>query len=146
MTDTDVLTSVREHAVRSWQLFTHSAGLHALVSDWRSGVTPDGSPRLTVEVVGPDAAQALHRFSAEYMLILGQPGDQRPHFDVDVPGRTVLVWRHKGVWVELWHPETITQRPSRPEPGPAAAQGLLTALGGRLPFTRNRSPKETTTA
>jgi hypothetical protein len=83
---------------------------------------------------------------------LNEPGDLRPQFDITVPGRTVLVWRHAGVWVELWHPDTIPAAPEPvqavPEPDaalvPAAARRPILGPGGRLPLTRRK--KQPTTA
>jgi hypothetical protein len=147
------LEAAREHAIKAWYLFTGNRGLKARIPDWRTSTAPDGSPVLSVEVAGPGAAHALNLFASQYYLILGHPGDLRPQFDITVPGRTVLVWRHTGVWVELWHPDTLPATPEPVQPAPEADTALISAAthrpllgpGGRLTFTR-RSKKETTTA
>lgn len=162
-TTTSALDMAREHAVKSWRVFTDQRNLRAAFADWRTSTTPDGSPYLSVEVAGQGAAHALSRFSADYYLNLPHPGDVRPQFDVTAVGRTVLVWRYDGVWVELWHPDSPVDAPqpvqpvqpvqsatvhSMPVPVSAAPSGRRSFLrpSGRLPFTRNRTDKETTTS
>lgn len=144
---------VQDHAARSWDLFTRTYNLDARVPDWRTGTTADGSPTVTVEVVGRHAADALSRFAGGFHLALRYPGDQRPRFDLDVPGRVVLVWRYAGVWVELWHPDTVSaphkpvQAISRPAVAATSALRAILRPGGRLPYTRRaKTPKETTTS
>jgi hypothetical protein len=146
------LEDARAHAIKSWYLFTDNRGLKARIPDWRTSTAPDGSPVLSVEVVGPDAAHALSLFAPQHHLILSTPGDLRPQFDITVPGRTVLVWRHAGVWVELWHPDTVPATPKPVQHAPEADTALVSAAtrrpllgpGGRLTFTRRK--KETSRA
>jgi hypothetical protein len=149
--------AAKAHAQQSWTTFMREKNLQPIVEGWQAGHTPDGQPTLSGQVVGPGAAYALHRFAAEYFLVLGQAGDVRPQFDVDVPDRVALVWRSGGVWVELWHPDAadVPQSPTA-APGPLTAalpaaapsapdgrRGLLRGPSGRLSFTRK--PKTPTT-
>jgi len=174
MTDTttstpvaDALIAAKVHAQNSWYVFTGEKNLKAIVPSWRVRDTPDGSPCLSSEVVGRGAANALSRFAREFYLKLPNPGDVRPQFDIHAqPGRTVLVWRYDGIWVELWHPDSVVDAPEAAQPvlsapvPPAAAQTAPTAPparaarrrsflgpGGRLTFTRKQrtNDKETTT-
>lgn len=142
-TPAEALIAAREHGEKSWYTYMAERNLDAKVPDWRTGVSPDGSPTLTVQVVGPGAGHALERFARDFHLTLAGPGDQRPQFDLTVPGRTVLVWRYAGVWVELWHPDTAdahdTPPVTVPEPG---LRRLLAGASGRLPFTRARRTQE----
>lgn len=147
------LEDAKDHAIKSWYLFTDNRGLKARIPDWRTSTAPDGSPALSVEVVGPGAAYALSLFASQYHLVLGHPGDQRPQFDYSVPGRTSCVWRRAGVWVELWHPDTLPASPQPVPPVSAPAEvaapgtsgrnprGGLFGPSGRLVFTRR--PKTT---
>jgi hypothetical protein len=57
---TDTVKAAKKYAVQAWYLFANGRQFQAKVPDWRVGSTPDGAPRLSVEVVGPDAAAALH--------------------------------------------------------------------------------------
>lgn len=140
----DALGYAKNHAMKAWYLFTRERNFHAIVPDWRTGTSPDGSPHLSVEVVGPGAAHALRLFTADYFVVLGQPGDQRPAFDYSTPGRVACVWRKYGVWIELWHPDSQATTPV-PVPSRPALRRVLRP-GGRLPFTRRpRTPKETLT-
>ena len=142
------LEAAREHATHAWALFTDNRGLKDTLPDWQASIAPDGSPVLSAQVVGGDPARALSLFASQYYLTLPHPGDLRPQFDTDVPGRTVLVWRRDGVWVELWHPDTAPAAPDPvpvlSAPVPAPADAARRGLGARFTFTRNRRPKETT--
>ncbi|MYW46357.1 hypothetical protein [Streptomyces sp. SID161] len=146
------LSDAREHAIHSWILFVTTCGLTASLPTWTTGTAPDGNPVLSAEVAGPGAAHALSRFASEYHLTLPHPGDARPQFDVEVVDRTVLVWRRDGVWVELWHPNTVpaAPEPAQTAPGPvqatpaSAVRAALRGLGDRLPTTRRN--KETSRA
>ncbi|MFF1358693.1 hypothetical protein [Streptomyces sp. NPDC058297] len=135
------LIHAKEYAQRAWYAFTNDHRFKAIVPSWRVGPA-DAAPRLSVEVVGADAAAALRMFAAQNLLILGQPGDQRPAFDYSTPGRVTCVWRKYGVWIELWHPEAVAiPSPARP----SAPRRVLPRPSGRLPFgRRNKTPKETT--
>lgn len=167
MSDTpvaDALIAAKVHAQNSWYLFTGPHNYDAIVPSWRVGDTPDGSPCLSSEVVGESAVHALQRFARDFYLTLPNPGDVRPQFDVTQPGRTVLTWRYDGVWVELWHSNSITDTRQFPKPvhgapvlavaaqaapstSPAARRTLLRRPSARLPFTRRpKTPKETPTA
>lgn len=144
MTETaTALIDAKEHAQVAWYEFTRYYGLKAIVPDWRVGTTPDGSPRLSVEVVGPYAQDALRMFAGgQAGLFLGSPGDLRPAFDYSTLGRVTCVWRTRGVWVELWHPEAAAIPASVPAP---AQRRRMSRPSGRLPFgRRNKTPKETT--
>lgn len=132
------LAEARQTAEKAWYLFTRERNLQARVPDWRTSTAPDGRPLLSAEVVGPGAAHALARFAADAHFVVG-PDGQRPQYDIDVPGRTVVVWRTGGVWVQLWHPDTVTNLPATPAPAvapPVARQGLLSRASGRLPYAR----------
>lgn len=136
------LAYAKDHAMKAWYLFTRERNFRAIVPDWRTGTSEDGSPMLSVEVVGPGAAHALRLFTADCFVVLGGPGDQRPAFDYSVPGRTACVWRKYGVWIELWHPDAQEAAPSPSRP----VLRRVLRPGGRLPFTRKaRTPKETPT-
>jgi hypothetical protein len=163
MTDTTTPTALgyaREHADKSWQLFARAKNLTDTRPAWEESVTPDGSLLLSGRLVGQRPTWALARFARDYWLVL-KPGDLRPQFDISVPGRTGLVWRFDGVWVELWHPDSAVDAPQVPEvvlsaPVPAmpapdpipaeARRAFLRGPGGRLRFTRRQrttNPKET---
>lgn len=148
----DLTAAVRDHATRSWNLFTRDKKLQARIPDWRTTTSPDGNTVLSVEVAGPGAAHALRLFATHCHVTLTEPGDLRPQFDVDVPDRTVLVWRHCGVWVQLWHPDTVTDLPHTPVPSappvrPVKPKTFLSRASARLPSTRRpKTTKETTTS
>lgn len=148
MTDTSARTAVTDakaQAVQAWHLFTRERNLTARIPDWRTTTSPDGSPALSAEVAGPGAAHALRLFASEYHLVLRWPGDLRPQFDYTIPGRTACVWRSRGVWVELWHPDTVASLPPATKPAPPARRGLLSLASARLPYTRRPTTlKETT--
>ncbi|MFE6575999.1 hypothetical protein [Streptomyces rochei] len=140
MPDSSV-TAARLQAVNAWTRFTTDRNLQARTPDWRTSLAPDGRPVLSAEVAGPGAAHALRLFADLHYLPLPESGDLRPFWDVDVPGRTVLVWRSGGVWVELWHPDTVTGLPAV---RPARGRSLLSRASARLPYTRRPIVKETT--
>jgi hypothetical protein len=161
MTDTTTPTALgyaREHADKSWQMFAREKTVTDTRPVWEESVTPDGSLLLSGRIVGQRPVWALARFARDFWLTL-KPGDLRPQFDTSVPGRTVLVWRYDGVWVELWHPDsavdtqtaTSTSQTAEvaeadvPTPIPVAARrAFLRGPSGRLTFTRRK--KETNTA
>ncbi|MFF7527302.1 hypothetical protein [Streptomyces pseudovenezuelae] len=148
MTDTaNAIAEARKWAESTWATFLKGqSGIpDAGAGPWQEGTLPDGTPHLSAEMTGSSALEALHRFAADTMFFLGD-GDTRPAFDYSVPGRTACVWRSRGVWVELWVPDT----PNTPvAPAQAVRRRLLARPGARLPFTRNRRTaalKETTTS
>ena len=171
---TDTLTAVhaaRLHADESWQLFALAKALPAdTIPEWEE-ITTENGVLLSGQVTGQRAVWALDRFARDFHLRLAHLGDQRPQFDVTQPGRTVLVWRYGGVWVELWHPEAAVDAPEaaepadsapvtpvavqaapEPKPGPVPASRTerrsFLGPGGRLFFTRKQrttNDKETTT-
>lgn len=162
--------AARQHAEAAWTTFTSGRNLTAPLAAWHTANAPDGSPTVTVEITGRGAGHALRRFTADHYMVLGQAGDVRPQFDVSVPGRTSLVWRSGGVWVELWHPDSAVDVREVPEPvvsapaAPVTVQAAPTPVpaapfgakarrsflgpGGRLTFTRKQrlTGKETPTA
>ena len=173
MTDTTLtaLHAARLHADESWQLFAFQRAVpDDTRPEWEETGT-DGGVLLSGRVVGERPVWALTRFARDFHLHLSHLGDVRPQFDVSQPGRTVLVWRYGGVWVELWHPEAAVDTPEvaeptqgapvpsvavqaapepKPAPGPASRTERRSFLGpgGRLFFTRKQrttNPKETTT-
>ncbi|MEW2266923.1 hypothetical protein [Streptomyces sp. NPDC047868] len=153
MTDlntTDAVTAAQQHAATAWRLFTSERNLNAIVPDWREGAGEDGTPNVSAEVVGPGAAHALQLFTANYYVVLGGPGDQRPAFSYGTPGRVSCVWRKDGVWIELWHPEVQNAPLPAPQlaPVPAStARRILSRPSGRLPFgRRTKTTKETPAA
>ncbi|RSN50535.1 hypothetical protein DMH12_24965 [Streptomyces sp. WAC 04229] len=139
---------VQFQAENAWRTFTKDRNLPAHLGPWTNSTAPDGCQYLSAEVTGRGAAHALRLFagSDHHQLSLRHPGDQRPAFDVDSPGRTGLVWRSCGVWVELWHPDPVPAVPAPAEAAPAAAMpaaapGASRILGrasARLPFGRQR--------
>lgn len=161
---TPSLDDVRAYAGRSWRLFTDSRNLNAHL-EW-TGDTPGeaGQPMLSARVCGQGAAYALQSFTADYHVVLGAPGDQRPQFDYTDPDRIACVWRKSGVWIELWvsQQQAIERKPtpptvvrvagvgepvlSAPIPAQPARAATRRGLGARLPFARNRrtTDKETT--
>jgi hypothetical protein len=145
----DALMYAKDHAMKAWYLFARERNFKAVVPDWRTGVSPDGSPTLSVEVVGPGAPHALRLFTSGHPITLGEPGDQRPGFDYSTTGRVTCVWRRHGVWIELWHPDATVAAPEPAiSPSRPSLRRTLTRPGGRLPFTRKQrttNPKETTT-
>lgn len=168
MTDTTTPAAgqARMHAEQAWQTFTQGRGLTDTKPAWEEEHTPDGSLLLSGLLTGPRARYALHRFARDYWMTLG-PADVRPQFDIHQPGRTVLVWRREGVWVQLWHPDSVVDAPQAQGPleaslaAPAPVQAAPTAIepttpadkprrsflgpGGRLTFTRKHctTDKET---
>jgi hypothetical protein len=143
--------AAKNHACNAWYRFTHEHGLKTLTPDWRQSIAPDGAPRLTAQVVGPGAAADLHLFGSQQPLLLGRDGDIRPTYDY-ANNRVTVVWRHQGVWVELWVPDTQPATPSpvavpqRPALPGVDAKRLIHRPSGRLPFgRRTKTPKETTT-
>lgn len=144
------ITEAKNHALKSWRQFMEIRGMNVHLPDWQTRTAPDGTPVLSVEVTGPGAGYALDLFSAHYHLTLPNPGDLRPQFDIDTPGRMVLVWRYAGVWVELWHPDTVPEQPpSVPDDADPVLVSTATGRpllgpGGRLTFRRHR--KETSRA
>jgi hypothetical protein len=162
-TTLNALHAARLHADESWQIFVLQKELFDTNPDWQETTTGE-AVLLSGQLVGSRPVWALDRFARDFHLHLAHLGDQRPQFDVTQPGRTVLVWRYGGVWVELWHPNTAAdvsepaipvfsrrvrpvavQTTPKPEPAPAApARSLISRASDRLPFTRNRH-KETTT-
>ncbi|WP_331763168.1 hypothetical protein OG571_47465 (plasmid) [Streptomyces sp. NBC_01369] len=129
---TEALVETKESAVRSWYLAVRDRYPSALVPDWRTGTAEDGAPRLTVQVIGEHAQEALHHFASAYPLALANSGDLRPVFEYR-PGRVVCVWRTNGVWVEMWHHDL----PAVPAPSPALMpQRRLPSPSGRLPLSR----------
>jgi hypothetical protein len=145
-TPTDALDKARTHVHTAWYRFTDHRNLHAKVPDWRTLPAGDGSSLLSAEVVGPGAAHALARFVATGPIGLPTEGDTRPTVDYSTEGRVSYVWRCHGVWVELWHPDSVRDLPV-PVPGPAlrSSDRLLSGRWGGLLFTRrSKTPKETT--
>ncbi|WP_330328245.1 hypothetical protein [Streptomyces pseudovenezuelae] len=137
------LTAVRIQACEAWQVFTRSRSLPATLTDWTTTKTPDGTPALTAMATGPDAEQVLRAFTADFHIRLTHSGDTRQCFDFSVPGRTACVRRSRGVWVQLWVPDSPGVAVA---PVQAARRRVLARPGARLPFTRNRRAKEAHTA
>lgn len=143
------LDDVRDYAGKAWQLFTRERNLNASL-DWAD--TPDGGDErmVSARVCGQGAAYALQRFTADYHVALGAPGDQRPQFDYTDPARVACVWRKSGVWIELWvSTEQAMERKPAPPPrvfqaatsepvvsAPADNRSPFSRASGRLPFTR----------
>ncbi|MET8746359.1 hypothetical protein [Streptomyces sp. NPDC004728] len=126
----EALVETKESAVRSWYLAVRDRYPSALVPDWRTGTAGDGTPRLTVQVIGEHAQEALHHFASAYPLSLANSGDLRPVVEYR-PGRVVCVWRSNGVWVEMWHHDTT----ATPAPTPALMpQRRQSSPSGRLPL------------
>jgi hypothetical protein len=136
----DAVGYAKEYAIKAWRLFTQERNFRAKAPDWRETTTPDGSPSLTAEVVGPGAAHALRLFTADYHVRLDYPGDQRPTFDYSTEGRVACVWRKYGVWIELWIPDSVRDLPA---PVPSVSRRLLKRPAGRFPFTRRLKESRT---
>lgn len=107
----DILAAVREETEQSWRVFSQVANLGETLTTWTTATAPDGRPIISAEVTGPEASHALKTFASTYHLALHHPGDLRPQVDVTVTDRAVLYWRRDGVWVELWHPNTVPEPP-----------------------------------
>ncbi|MFJ1782452.1 hypothetical protein ACIOKA_37735 [Streptomyces anulatus] len=106
--------------IRDW--YDSGAGRQATLTDWVQSTTPDGSPMMSARLTGSHESHALALFGARqetYLALGSAPGDVLPSLDCSVPGRTGLVWRHDGVWTEVWHPNT-PEVPT-PHPGPPVA-------------------------
>lgn len=127
--------SVRYQTLGHWLDLFRTATL----SEFTTHLLPDGTVLISAEVTGPDPAHALQVFIDRHASYLANrldrcPGDQLPVLDVSVEGQTGYLWRTCGVWVQLWHsdtvadPSTATTTPGRDEM-PARAST-------RLPFTR----------
>ncbi|WP_399559510.1 hypothetical protein OIA45_48780 (plasmid) [Streptomyces chartreusis] len=159
------LDDVRAYAGKAWRLFSGERNLNATLAWSDDPSVPGGSRMVSARVCGQGAAYALQRFTADYHVVLGAPGDQRPTYDYTDPDRIACVWRKSGVWIELWvSAAQDVQR--KPVPAPAVARAQATGpsvlsapvpaqtaptaptrrgLGARLPFPRNRR-KETNPA
>lgn len=159
MTDPS-LDDVRAYAGKAWQLFCRERNLNATLT-WSDDPGPANARMVSAQVCGQGAAHALQRFTADYHVVLGAPGDQRPQYDYTDPDRTACVWRKSGVWIELWvSAEQALER--RTVPAPCAAREVVAetpllsgptrrpeprpGLGARLPFVRNRLQKKETPA
>ncbi|MFE7111700.1 hypothetical protein ACFU98_29750 [Streptomyces sp. NPDC057575] len=128
----EALVETKDSAVWSWYQAVRGRYPSALVPDWRTGTAGDGAPRLTVQVIGEHAREALHHFASVYPLSLANAGDLRPLFEYR-PGRVVCVWRTRGVWVEMWHHDL----PAVPAPSPALMpRRRQSSPSGRLPLSR----------
>ncbi|MFR9794171.1 hypothetical protein ACL07V_37050 [Streptomyces sp. MB22_4] len=142
----------RDDTEKRWRTFTDFRSVHATL-DWTTRhETPDGSPMVSARVTGKGAAHALHLFTADYVMVLNAPGDQRSHADYSDPTRLATFWRTSGVWVELWVPSTAIAEPVPAEVPPADPALVSTSTGrpllgpsGQLTFPRRRS-KETSRA
>lgn len=143
----DALT-VKYDVFKSWR--TATTNWRASLAPWTTSRTSDGELMVSAEVRGQDAADALRRFAGAYSMFLEHrpdrhPEDLLPVLDVTDPDCLACVWRTDGVWVQLWHPDI---RPAQGRPSRTVRRRrLLSAAGGRLPFTRkSRTPvKETST-
>ncbi|MEV6165753.1 hypothetical protein AB0L71_28335 [Streptomyces sp. NPDC052052] len=137
----EALIETKLSAVRSWYQAVRDRYPSALVPDWRVGTAEDGAPRLTVQVIGEHAQEALHHFASGYPLALGSAGDLRPVCEFR-PGRVVCVWRSNGVWVEMWHHDL----PPVTAPSPAVMpKRRFISPSARLPFPRRPRPTALTT-
>ena len=130
-TTTNAAGQARMHAEQAWQTFTQGRALTDTKPAWEEEHTPDGSLLLSGLLTGLRARYALYRFARDYWLTLG-PADVRPQFDIHQPGRTVLVWRRDGVWVQLWHPDSVVDAPQAPEPVLVVTEAVL---GAAVPST-----------
>lgn len=113
------------------------------LAHWSVSRLEGGELYLSARIVGADPAGALLAFEtrqATRIATFGDPdgGDRLPALDCTVPGRTACVWRTAGAWVEVWHPDTPTPRPTapvaalRPVPKPGPPR---TSPSGRLPIS-----------
>lgn len=127
----------RTVADRHWHDYRHySPPLTVDTSGWQYRDT-DSGPMWSMQLSGPDAAKALIGFAASPYGI----HHLHPLLDYGVPGRTAVVWQSNGVWLEVWHPDTADAAPG-PVSGPSHTRPVPSRLGGRLPFTRNRTQKK----
>ncbi|MFE0207056.1 hypothetical protein [Streptomyces sp. NPDC058985] len=156
LTPDAVLTKLE--TVKRWA--ETEAGRHESLAAWTVSRLDDGSLFLSARVRGREPGRALHRFADRQAGYLANrphtPGDQLPTLDVSQAGREAVLWRTGGVWVELWHPDTVTVLPATPAapspalapPAPATApavprRSLLSRASARLPYTRRAATKET---
>lgn len=137
----------REETTELWDRRRGNLNLPDVSLEWAAPITVDGGyPLISAQVVGPQPADALLGFIRlhqipEYQLRSEEGPCQQPTLDDTVPGRTALVWRIGGVWVELWHTD-------RPAPAPVPVEPTSTAVAAthipaprpsaRLPFARLR--------
>lgn len=123
-----------EHA---WQVFLKALKLTADLGPWETFTAP--ARLLSSRVSGPNAHEAVRRFAASGDVVGVSGAFQRAQLDYGQPGRVAAVWQSKGLWVELWCPDTPD---ALPEPVQPASHRSF--LGARLPFTRRS--KETNPA
>jgi hypothetical protein len=139
------ITEERLAAQHRWDIFLRSSELIASLGTWQEVRTELG-PLLSVQVTGPQAARAVTSLTDSGHLCPTVPPFRRPQLDYSVPGRVACVWQSSGVWVEFWHPDTVTAAPPAPKPSALAGTRKPTRPSGRLFFTRRKPTKETTTA
>lgn len=143
MTDTLTLSDARDHVARTWtehMQLRRMQGMTAMLTDWEQSTAADGALLLTARVGGPDRQVAMEAFANSVTVVLDGRGPRHaPHYDYSQPGRVVCVWRTGGVWVELWHPDTVSDVVASLEPvrTPSVAAEVKKP-GGRLPFRRFR--------
>lgn len=136
------LIAAKNHACTAWYRYTDQRNIKTRVARWTQDNAPDGTPRIACEVTGPSALQEMHRFVNSGLLLLGRDGDVSPSLDYR-DGRVSCTWRHLGVWVELWVPDT---QPAAPKPVAAPQKPVTPGVdakrlirpSGRLPFGRLR--------
>lgn len=122
---------------------------------WSVTRLESGELFLSARILGPDPAVALVEFEKRQSNVVAgdgdmDAGDRMPSLDCTVPGRTACVWRLDGVWVEVWHPDTPTPRPTPPQgaprPIPKPGPPAVSTPSGRLPLGRLATIRRTLTA
>lgn len=160
MTNPANLPIEEEAAKLAWGEFLHKTVnadgqfSDAWIDTWDRSNGPTG-PVLSARVDGPDALEAVRRFTTSVFVTFSSCGARRePTLDYAVAGREACVWQSGGVWLELWAPDEVpaapepAQAPATPKPAPPLTSSKFAARlfgpSGRLPIRRSKT-KETTT-
>lgn len=137
----------RDALAAKYSVFKHwqecRSGRRESLAPWTTTRGEDGRLQISTELRAPDPASALQALMGLQARFIDQRAglaldDALPHLDVSQPGRVAGVWRLAGVWVEVWHHDTVPAAPTRAQ---RAARLFRRSPGGRFPYTRRK--KET---
>ncbi|MGW5529453.1 hypothetical protein [Streptomyces xanthochromogenes] len=140
--DTEHLMAVKDRVEQAWTSTCQFARVRAELTDWRTSLTPDGTPLLSAKVTGFQRGHALRAFGADGATLPTE--NQRPVLDYSTPGRIQCEWRDAGVWVQLWHPDTALPSPAVLAAFPKPQHPMAATPSGRLRFRRNKKERTTT--